>query len=119
MILGKVLIRCILSILRIKRTAVLAPLFYAGVFILYGTGGSQRLGFTKGMTLILYDRWCLFPSVIPALITVHNFGDKEFQCYEQLDEYGGNVGQINGPTIAAFVFDVTGTFRMAWIISAV
>ena len=31
----------------------------------------------------------------------------------------GNVGQIIGPTIAAFVFDVIGTYRMAWIIFAV
>ena len=27
----------------------------------------------------------------------------------------GNVGQIIGPTAAALVFDITGTYRMAWI----
>ena len=31
----------------------------------------------------------------------------------------GNVGQIVGPTIAAIVFDVTGTYVLAWIIFAV
>lgn len=27
----------------------------------------------------------------------------------------GNVGQIIGPTVAAFIFDVTGTYRLAWV----
>ena len=31
----------------------------------------------------------------------------------------GNVGQIVGPTVAAIIFDVTGTYTLAWIIFAV
>ena len=31
----------------------------------------------------------------------------------------GNVGQIIGPTVAAMIFDITGTYQLAWIIFAV
>ena len=31
----------------------------------------------------------------------------------------GNVGQIVGPTVAAIIFDVTGTYNLAWIIFSV
>ena len=30
----------------------------------------------------------------------------------------GNVGQIIGPTIASFIFDITGSYLIAWIIFA-
>jgi len=79
---------------------------------------ATNMGFTKGMTLF-YMIGGAVPSVIPALITVHNFGDKEFSVMNGWMNMAGNVGQIIGPTIAAFVFDVTGTYRMAWIIFAV
>lgn len=59
------------------------------------------------------------PSVIPALITVRNFGDKEFGVMSGWMNMAGNVGQIIGPTVAAFIFDVTGTYYLAWIIFAV
>ena len=31
----------------------------------------------------------------------------------------GNMGQIIGPTVAAFIFDVTGGYVLAWTIFAV
>ena len=31
----------------------------------------------------------------------------------------GNCGQIIGPTVAAFIFDTTGTYVLAWTIFAV
>ena len=117
MILGKFLLGVFSDVLHIKRTAVLAPLFYAGVFICMALAATN-MGFTKGMTLF-YMIGGAVPSVIPALITVHNFGDKEFSVMNGWMNMAGNVGQIIGPTIAAFVFDVTGTYRMAWIIFAV
>ncbi len=30
----------------------------------------------------------------------------------------GNMGQIIGPTVAAFIFDITGTYVLAWFIFA-
>ena len=59
------------------------------------------------------------PSVIPFLVTSYNFGDKEYGVMSGWMNIAGNVGQIVGPTIAAIVFDVTGTYVLAWIIFAV
>ncbi len=116
MIFGKFFLGVISDVLHIKRTSVIAPLFYAGVFICM-TMSAVNMGFSRGMTLF-YMIGGAIPSVIPALITVHNFGDKEFSVMNGWMNMAGNVGQIIGPTIAAFVFDVTGTYRLAWIIFA-
>lgn len=117
LIFGKFILGAISDVLHIKRTAVIAPLFYAGVFICMALSATN-LGFSKGMTLF-YMIGGAIPSVIPALITVRNFGDKEFGVMNGWMNMAGNVGQIIGPTVAAFVFDVTGTYRLAWIIFAV
>ena len=79
---------------------------------------ATNIGFSKGMALF-YMIGGSIPSVIPALITVRNFGDKEFGVMNGWMNMAGNVGQIIGPTVAAFIFDMTGTYRLAWIMFAV
>lgn len=116
LILGKFLLGVVSDILHIKRTAVIAPLFYAGVFICMALSAAN-MGFSRGM-ILFYMIGGSIPSVIPALITVRNFGDKEFGVMNGWMNMAGNVGQIIGPTVAAFIFDVTGTYRLAWIIFA-
>lgn len=116
LIFGKFILGVVSDILHIKRTAVIAPLFYAGVFVCMALSAAN-LGFSKGM-ILFYMIGGAIPSVIPALITVRNFGDKEFGVMNGWMNMAGNVGQIIGPTVAAFIFDVTGTYRLAWIIFA-
>ncbi|MGN0483891.1 MAG: nitrate/nitrite transporter [Lachnospiraceae bacterium] len=116
LIFGKFILGVISDIIHIKRTAVLAPFFYAGVFICMVLAASN-MAFSTGMAAC-YMIGGAIPSVIPALITVRNFGDKEFGVMNGWMNMAGNVGQIIGPTVAAFIFDVTGTYRLAWIIFA-
>lgn len=117
LILGKFLLGVLSDVLHIKRTAVIAPLFYAGVFICMALS-SQNMMFAK-ILIPLYMIGGALPSVIPFLITARNFGDKEYGVMSGWMNMAGNIGQIVGPTIAAIIFDITGTYVLAWIIFAV
>ena len=117
LVVGKFILGAVSDVLHIKRTAVLSPLFYAGVFVCLALS-STNMAFSNGV-IWLYMIGGSIPSVIPALITVRNFGDKEFGVMNGWMNMAGNVGQIIGPTVAAFIFDVTGTYYLAWIIFAV
>lgn len=57
--------------------------------------------------------------MIPFLLTARNFGDKEYGVMSGWMNVAGNIGQIIGPTVAAFIFDSTGSYVMAWVIFAV
>ncbi|MDB7818158.1 MFS transporter [Intestinimonas butyriciproducens] len=113
LVVGKFILGVISDVIHIKRSAVVAPLFYAGVFVCLALC-SANMSFSKGM-IAFYMIGGAIPSVIPALITVRNFGDKEFGVMNGWMNMAGNVGQIIGPTVAAFIFDVTGTYRLAWV----
>lgn len=117
LVLGKFILGAISDVLHIKRTAVIAPIFYAAVFICLALS-ANNMAFSNGV-IWFYMIGGAIPSVIPVLITVRNFGDKEFGVMNGWMNMAGNVGQIIGPTVAAFIFDVTGTYRLAWIIFAV
>ena len=117
LILGKFLLGVLSDVLHIKRTAVIAPLFYAGVFVCMALS-SQNMMFAT-ILVPLYMIGGAVPSVIPFLITSRNFGDKEYGVMSGWMNMAGNVGQIVGPTIAAAIFDITGTYTLAWIIFAV
>lgn len=117
LILGKFLLGVFSDIFHIKRTAVIAPMFYAAMFIAMMMAASDMRFST--LMLPLYMIGGAVPSVIPFLITARNFGDKEYSVLSGWMNMAGNIGQIIGPTIAAFIFDITGTYRLAWIIFAV
>ncbi len=116
MILGKFLLGVLSDILHIKRTSVLAPIFYGGVFACMALS-SSNMAFSK-ILLPLYMIGGAVPSTIPFLITARNFGDKEYGVMSGWMNMAGNVGQIIGPTVAAAIFDITGTYKLAWIIFA-
>ena len=117
MILGKFLLGLFSDIIHIKRTAVIAPLFYAGVFICMALSAGN-MTFSK-VLIPLYMLGGAVPSVIPFLVTARNFGDKEYGVMSGWMNIAGNLGQIIGPTLAAIIFDVTGTYTLAWIIFAI
>lgn len=117
LILGKFLLGVFSDIFHIKRTAVIAPMFYAAMFIAMMMAASDMRFST--LMLPLYMIGGAVPSVIPFLITARNFGDKEYSVLSGWMNMAGNIGQIIGPTVAAFIFDITGTYRLAWIIFAV
>ena len=117
LILGKFLLGVFSDVLHVKRTSVIAPLFYAGVFVCMALS-SQNMMFATAL-IPLYMIGGAVPSVIPFLVTSYNFGDKEYGVMSGWMNIAGNVGQIVGPTIAAIIFDVTGSYNLAWIIFAV
>ncbi len=117
LILGKFLLGILSDILHIKRASVIAPLFYAGVFICLALSSSNMVFAT--VMIPLYMIGGAVPSVIPFLITSRNFGDKEYGVMSGWMNIAGNIGQIIGPTVASFIFDVTGSYTLAWVIFAV
>lgn len=117
LILGKFLLGIFSDVLHIKRTSVIAPLFYAGVFVCLALSGSNMV--FASVMVPLYMIGGAVPSVIPFLITARNFGDKEYGVMSGWMNIAGNIGQIIGPTVAAFIFDFTGTYLLAWIIFAI
>lgn len=117
LILGKFLLGVLTDLLHIKRTSIIAPLFYAGVFVCLVLAANNMVFAT--VMVPLYMIGGALPSVIPFLITARNFGDKEYGVMSGWMNIAGNIGQIVGPTVAAFVFDITGSYRLAWIIFAV
>lgn len=117
LVLGKFLLGVLTDILHVKRTSVLAPLFYAGVFVCLALASSGNMTFATIM-VPLYMIGGALPSVIPFLITSLNFGDKEYGVMSGWMNIAGNIGQIIGPTAAAIIFDTTGDYTLAWIICA-
>ncbi len=116
MILGKFLVGVLSDVLHIKRMAVITPLFYAGVFVCMALS-SKDMMYSK-ILIPLYLLGGALPSTIPFLITARNFGDKEYGVMSGWMNMAGNMGQIIGPTVAAFIFDITGTYVLAWFIFA-
>lgn len=114
LILGKFLLGAVTDLIHIKRTAVIAPICYAGVFICMLLSESN-MTFSKVLVPVYMIAGAL-PSVIPFLIISYNFGDKEYGVMSGWMNIAGNVGQILGPTIAAIVYDRTGSYRFALII---
>ncbi len=116
MILGKFLVGVLSDVIHIKRMAVITPLFYAGVFVCMALS-SKDMMYSK-ILIPLYLLGGALPSTIPFLITARNFGDKEYGVMSGWMNMAGNMGQIIGPTVAAFIFDITGTYVLAWFIFA-
>ena len=117
LILGKFLLGVFSDVLHIKRTSVIAPLLYGGVFLCMALSSGNM--FFATLLIPLYMIGGSVPSVIPFLITARNFGDKEYGVMSGWMNMAGNIGQIVGPTIAAIIFDITGTYVLAWFIFAV
>jgi len=117
MILGKFLVGVLSDVLHIKRTSVIFPLFYGVVFICMALA-SKNMTFAT-VLIPFYMFGGAVPSTIPFLLTARNFGDKEYGVMAGWMNLAGNIGQILGPTIAAFIFDKTGAYTTAWIIFAI
>ena len=96
LILGKFLLGAVSDIIHIKRTAVIAPICYAGVFICMLLSENNLPLFSKLLVPVYMIAGAL-PSVVPFLITAYNFGDKEYGVMSGWMNIAGNVGQIVGP----------------------
>ena len=116
LVLGKFLVGAVTDVLKIKRTAVITPLFYGGVFVCLFMAASN-MAFTRAM-IPFYMIGGAVPSMIPFLINARNFGNKEYSILQGWMIMAGNAGQIVGPTIASAVYDITGEYGLAWIIFA-
>ena len=116
LIVGKFIVGAISDVIGIKRVAVISPLFYGAVFVFLALC-SGNTSMSWGV-IICYMIGGAIPSTVPALLTVRNFGDKEYGTLTGWMNMAGNIGQIIGPTAAAAVFDITGTYVFAWWVFA-
>lgn len=113
LIVGKLILGVLTDILKIKRTAVIAPLFYAGVFVALLLSANNYS--TAKLIVPFYMIGGSIPTVIPFVINGRNFGNKEYSILQGWMIIAGNLGQIVGPTVAAAVYDTTGSYGAAWI----
>lgn len=111
LILGKFLIGFISDLINIKRVVVIAPVLAALTYICLALC-SKNISWSKGVIFFYMIAGSI--NTIPALITVRNFGDRDYGLMAGWMNMAGNIGQIIGPIIAAMVFDITGTYVLAW-----
>ena len=78
---------------------------------------SKNIAFSTGV-IVCYMIGGAIPSTVPALLTVRNFGDKDFGTMAGWMNMAGNIGQIIGPIASAMVFDITGSYVGAWYVFA-
>ena len=117
LILGKFLLGVIADVIKVKRVVIFAPVVFCFTFICLGLS-TNNMAFSNGV-IWTYMIGGSIASMIPALITARNFGDKEFPVLNGWMNMAGNIGQIIGPIAAALVFDITGTYQLAWYAFAV
>lgn len=117
LIAGKFILGAISDVIKIKRSAVLAPIIFAFTFVCLGLS-TNNMAFSNGV-IWTYMIGGSIASMIPPLITARNFGDAEFPTLNSWMNMAGNIGQIIGPVAAALVFDITGTYQLAWYAFAV
>ena len=116
LVIGKFLLGIVTDLINVKRSSVIAPLFYAGFFVCLFMGAVNPVFFK--IMIPIYMIGGSVPSVIPFLVTARNFGDKEYGVMSGWMNMAGNVGQIIGPTMAAIIVDTTGSYHNAWLIFA-
>ncbi len=117
LVAGKFILGAISDVIKIKRSAVLAPVIFAVTFVCLGLS-TNNMAFSNGV-IWTYMIGGSIASMIPPLITARNFGDAEFPTLNGWMNMSGNIGQIIGPVVAALVFDITGTYQLAWYAFAV
>jgi len=115
LMVGKFLIGFISDLINIKRVVVIAPLLGALTYVCLALC-SQNPSWSTGVIVFYMIAGSI--NTVPALITVRNFGDKDYGLMAGWMNMAGNIGQIVGPVIAAMVFDITGTYVMAWYVFA-
>lgn len=112
LVVGKFVLGAISDILHIKRVAAFSPIIFAMTFVCLALS-SNSMVFSNGV-IWTYMIGGSIASVVPPLITARNFGDKDYGTMAGWMNMAGNIGQIIGPTIAALIFDMTGTYKTAW-----
>lgn len=115
LIVGKFLIGFISDIINIKRVVVIAPILGALTYVCLALC-SGNAAWSTGVIIFYMIAGSI--NTVPALITVRNFGDKDYGLMAGWMNMAGNIGQIVGPIIAAMVFDITGTYVKAWYVFA-
>lgn len=116
LMLGKFLLGAATDILKVKRTSVIAPFFFVGVFVCLALAQNNP-AIAKGM-IPFYMIGGSIATVIPFIINGRNFGQKDYSILQGWMIIAGNAGQIVGPTVASAVYDMTGNYTGAWVIFA-
>lgn len=117
LIAGKFVLGFISDYITPRRAALLSPLIFAGTFI-----ALNLVAVNRSMTNVVIWTYMIggaIATIIPPLLTAKNFGDKDFGTIQGFVTMGGNIGQMIGPLIASIIFDITGSYRNAWIVYAI
>jgi len=112
---GKLIIGFIADLIKVPRASLVSPLFFSLAFIsLY----LMASGAPSWMFLATFIFGGSVSTILPPILTAKNYGDKDFGSIMGVITMEGNIGQIIGPLLAAFVFDTTGSYKIAWVIYA-
>ena len=116
-VIGKFLLGLVSDLIHVKRSSFIAAMIFAGTFICLALA-TNNPGFFTGV-IWTYMIGGAMPHILPPLVSARNFGDKELGVLNSWMNMSGNIGQIVGPIVCAFIFDTTGSYQMAWVILAV
>lgn len=112
---GKIILGFIADIIKVPRASLLSPVFFSLAFISLFLMAS---GTPSWLFLVTFFIGGSVSTIIPPILTAKNYGDKDFGSIMGIVTMEGNIGQIIGPLLGAFVFDTTGSYKNAWIIYA-
>ncbi len=117
LIIGKLSMGWISDKFGAKAGAISACLIFSGAFL--------------SLALLPINPWIFIPFVIlcygiggggitvnPPLMTNRLFGEKDYGKIISVLTMGNNIGGAFGGTVAAWIFDVSGSYRAFWIIAA-
>lgn len=116
LIFGKLILGFIADKITIPRASLYSPVVFMCTFIslfLMATFPFMSQGF-----IWTYMIGGAISTIIPPLLTAKNYGDKDFGGIMGVITMEGNIGQIIGPLLASIIFDMTGSYRKAWLIYA-
>lgn len=116
LVFGKLILGFIADKITIPRASLVAPLVFMGTFISLSLMGDMPI--MSKVFVFTYMIGGSIATIIPPILTAKNFGDKDYGSIMGVITMGGNIGQIIGPLLAAFIFDTTGSYRSAWTIFA-
>lgn len=118
MIVGKPILGFFCDKVSVKAGAILSCFIFAGVFVLlYMMKGG--ISWLVWGAIISYGFGASSITVIPALMVNGLFGEKDYGRLVGYFNSATSLGGAFGGTVAAFVFDITGSYTSFWIVAAI
>ncbi|WP_236782334.1 MFS transporter [Anaerotignum propionicum] len=71
------------------------------------------------LVILFYAFGCAAVTICPPLLTSYLFGEKDYGAIIGIFTMATNIGGAFGGTVAAKIFDMTGSYGSFWLVSGV